>query len=120
MAKIPGKGIRPAMKTCSYCGHENEDTATHCVECRSEFTPLEKVDPQLTDPAESAVVLKSFGDLVEASLLKARLEQAGIEAWIPEELNPSPFGNFPPMAHVTVRVAQKDLEAAKEILASES
>jgi hypothetical protein len=66
------------------------------------------------------MVVATFGDLVEASLVKDRLELAGIEACIPEELNPSPFGNFVPMAQVTVQVAAKDYEAAKEILASEA
>jgi hypothetical protein len=106
------------MKSCSYCGRENEDAATHCKECGEEFVPVESVDPELTDPAGSLVVLATFGDTVEASLLKDRLEQAGIEACIPEELDPSPFGNFPPLAHVTVRVAEKDYQVAKEILAN--
>jgi hypothetical protein len=106
------------MKTCSYCGRENEDVATHCQECAQEFLPPEKVDVRLTDPAESLVVVATFGDTVEATFLKDRLEQAGIQACIPEELDPSPFGNFPPLAHVTVRVAERDYLAAKEILAS--
>src|ERR1051326_5336461 len=102
------------MKTCSYCGHENADLAFECAKCGVEFPTPEQVDPQLADPKQALVVLATFGDVTEASLLKDRLEQAGIEACIPEELNPSPFGNFPPMAHVTVRVAEKDLAAAKE------
>ena len=106
------------MKTCSYCGRENEDAATHCKECAEEFVRVERVDPQLTDPAGVLVVLATFGDTVEASLLKDRLEQAGIEACIPEELDPSPFGSFAPLAHVTVRVAEKDYQAAKEVLAN--
>jgi len=105
------------MKTCSYCGHENADGATECAECATEFPVPEPVDPELADPREALVVLATFGDVSEASLLKARLEEAGMDACIPEELNPSPFGNFPPLAHVTVRVAEKDLEAAKEVLA---
>jgi hypothetical protein len=106
------------MKTCAYCGHENQDAALQCTECGTAFPVPEQVDPQLTDPAESLVILATFGDSVQASLLKARLEQAGIEACIPEELDPSPFGNFPPLAHVTVRVAEKDLATAKEVLSA--
>ena len=106
------------MKTCSYCGRENEDAATHCQECGEAFSPPERIDPRLTDPADSLVVVATFGDTVEANLAKDRLEQAGIEACIPEELDPSPFGNFPPLAHVTVRVAQKDSKAAQAILAA--
>ena len=106
------------MKTCSYCGRENEDAATECKECGEEFLAPDQVATPLTDPAESLVVVATFGDTVEANLLKDRLEQAGIEACIPEELDPSPFGNFTPLAHVTVRVAEKNYSAAKEIFAN--
>ncbi len=108
------------MKECSYCGHRNNDAATVCEECGTAFPIPESPDPKLTDPAESLVILKTFDDVPQASLLKDRLEQAGIEACIPEELEPSPFGNFKPLARVTVRVAQKDLQAAREVLEPES
>ena len=108
------------MKLCSYCGKDNEDEATHCTECGTEFEAQENNDPQLTDPKTNLAVVATFGDTTEASLVKARLEQAGIEACIPEELDPSPFGNFTPLSHVTVRVAEKDLEAAKQVLAPPS
>ena len=106
------------MKLCSYCGKENQDSATHCTECGSEFEPVDTGDPKLTDPQTNLVVVATFGDTTQASIVKARLEQAGIEACIPEELDPSPFGNFAPLSHVTVRVAEKDVEAAKQVLAS--
>lgn len=107
------------MKECSYCGHRNNDAATVCEECGTAFPVPEAIDPKLTDPAESLVILKTFDDVPEASLLKDRLEQAGIEACIPEELGPSPFSIVKPLARVTVRVAKKDLEAAQEVLQSE-
>jgi hypothetical protein len=107
------------MKTCSYCGHVNEDSTTVCAGCGEVLNknPAEPVNPELVDPNENLVVVATFDDTVEASLAKDRLEQAGIEACIPEELDPSPFGNFRPLARVTVRVAQKDAVAAKEVLA---
>lgn len=112
------------MKECSYCGHQNIDSATECEECGTAFATPDKAseaaDSRLTDPAESLVILETFGDVPTASLLKARLEVAGIEACIPEELDPSPFGNFKPLARVTVRVARKDLDAAREILRAQS
>jgi hypothetical protein len=107
------------MKECSYCGHSNNDAATVCEECGTAFPLPEMVDPRLTDPAESLVILKTFDDVPQASLLKDRLEQAGIEACIPEELEPSPFSNFKPLARVTVRVAKKNLQAALEVLGPE-
>src|SRR5437899_11694005 len=107
------------MKSCANRGCQKEDAANRCKECGTEFAPPEEVDPQLSDRAEALVVVATFGDSVEDSLLKDRLELAGIEACIPEELNPSPFGNFRPLAHVTVQVHAKDYEAAKEIIAAE-
>jgi Putative prokaryotic signal transducing protein len=107
------------MKECTYCGHQNTDAATVCEECGTAFPIPQLTDPKLTDPAQSLVIVKTFDDVPAATLLKDRLEQAGIEACIPEELDPSPFGNFKPLARVTVRVARKDLEAAREILAAE-
>ena len=107
------------MKTCSFCGHQEEDEVPYCSECGLDLTFETDRQPQLDDPAESLVVVAEFSDTVEASLARGCLEAAGIEACIPEELDPSPFGNFPPLAHVTVRVAQKNLPAAKEILAAE-
>ena len=108
------------MKECSYCGHRNNDAATVCEECGTAF-PVPEIppDPKLTDPAESLVILKTFDDVPQATLLKDRLEQAGIEAWIPEEFAASPFGNFKPQVRATVRVAQKDLQAAREVLGNE-
>src|SRR5437879_728120 len=107
------------MKNCPSCGSRNDDAATICKECGNDVVSSDEVDPQLTNPSDALVVVATFGDAVEASLLKDRLELAGIEACIPEELNPSPFGNFMPLAHVTVQVAAKDIAAAKEILADE-
>ncbi len=105
------------MKTCSYCGYINEDSATACAGCGEKFATPEQPDPELVDPNEDLVVVATFGDTVEASVAKGKLEAAGLEACIPEELDPSPFGNFPPLARVTVRVAKKDAAAAREVLA---
>ena len=106
------------MKLCAYCGKPNDDAAQQCLDCGTEFSQAPAADPRLTDPDAALVIVATFGDTAEASLVKARLEQAGIEACIPEELDPSPFGNFKPLAHVTVRVAEKNLVAAKEILSA--
>ena len=108
------------MKACPKCDSWNETSATHCKQCGTALEPQAAVDPKLTDPADALVIVAAFGDVVEASLLKDRLELAGIPACIPEELNSSPFGNLVPMAQVTVQVAAKDYEAAKEILQGEA
>ncbi len=48
-------------------------------------------------------------------MLVARLEAAGIEACIPEEYGPQLFSTVIPLGCVTVRVAVKDVEAARAI-----
>jgi len=76
------------------------------------------VDPQLTDPSLSLVTLASFKSVEDAGLLRSRLEAAGIEACIPEEFSPHLFLTLSanPIESVTVRVAAKDYEAAKQLL----
>ena len=106
------------MKKCPYCGHQNEDNASVCQICQTELTPSPpKSDPQLTDPALSLVTVASFRSLEEAGMLKSRLESEGIEACIPEEFSPHIFGTPTPLERVTVRVAAKDYEAAKKLVA---
>jgi len=107
------------MTKCAYCGGEAADDAATCPGCgtaldRSTTPP---VDPQLKDPAFSMVIVATFRTVVDAGMLRTRLEAAGIEACIPEEYNPQIFWSAvpSPLERVTVRVAAKDYEAAKEI-----
>src|SRR6266446_3351822 len=105
------------MKSCPYCGRENNDETTHCGDCGTQFQEGEELDPVLTDPGAELVPVATFGDLLEATLLKTKLEAAGIEACIPEDFASNPFGNFIPLAHVTVQVAATNLDPAKAIVA---
>jgi ribosomal protein L40E len=109
------------MKTCSYCGRDNIDEALHCRECGTKFEPPEPPEDrsQLEDPALSLVIVKTFNTVVDAAMLKTRLEEAGIEACIPEEFTPQMFWTVipSPLGSVTVRVAAKDYDAANAILA---
>jgi hypothetical protein len=108
------------MKKCPYCGHQNEDSLSLCSICQTELspTPAPACDPQLTDPTLALVTVASFRSLEEAGMLKARLESAGIEACIPEEFSPHIFWTMTPtpLEAVTVRVAAKDFEAAKQVI----
>ena len=79
------------------------------------MAPAGAPDSDADSLPDDLVVLATFGDAVEASILQGRLEQAGIEACVPEELGSSAFSNLP-LSAVTVRVAQKDLAAARAIL----
>ena len=106
------------MKTCPYCGHANEDNASICGGCGETLTaPSSKTDPQLKDPALAPKIVATFSNLEEASVLKGRLEAAGIEAWIPEEFEPQVFSAVIPLERITVRVAVKDYSSAQALLA---
>lgn len=107
------------MEKCACCGLENEDAAVTCRGCGKELEALSApdADPQLVDPAFSAVVVGTFSSLLEAKLLTDRLEAAGIEAYIPEEYAPQVFSAVIPLELMSVRVAAKDYEAAKAIAA---
>ena len=106
------------MKTCPACGHANEDTAKACAGCGKAFPSASrsKVDPQLVDPALAPKIVATFSNLEQASVLKARLEAAGLEAWIPEEYEPQVFSAVIPLERITVRVTTKDYEAAQAVL----
>lgn len=105
------------MKTCAYCGHQNEDAAVACVECGKRFETPPVAGNPLLDPSLSPVIVASFSSLQQAQLLVDRLEAGGLEAVIPEEYAPQVFSGVIPLELMTVRVAAKDLEAAKSILA---
>ncbi len=112
------------MKKCSSCGRENEDSAVACLECATEFQPEAGPvdDAGLKDPSLSLVILATFRNVVDAGMLKTRLEAEGIEACIPEEFTPQIlwYAVPSPLERVTVRVAAKDYEAAKKILAEDA
>ena len=124
MAELGVRRRRVTMKNCSYCGRENEDAAVGCSECGTEFesSTEPEVDPQLLDPALSLVIVGTYRNVIDASMVMTRLEAAGIEACIPEEYTPQIFWYAipSPLESVTVRVAAKDYDAARQILAAEA
>lgn len=107
------------MKNCSYCGLESDESQTVCAGCGKEFLEAVPADPVLSDPKENLVVLARCRTVVEANMLKLRLESAGLEACVPEELNRQ-ISWYPvpsPLEEVTVRVRARDFAAAREVLA---
>jgi hypothetical protein len=107
------------MKKCSYCGQQNADDSGACCGCNAEFQPPTppSTDPRLLDPALSLITVAALHNLSEAKLLLTILESAGIEACIPEEYSAQVFSALIPFELVTVRVAAKDYEEAKAIVA---
>lgn len=107
------------MKKCSYCGRENQDGALACCECGNQFddVPKTEMDARLSDPALTPVVVARFSSLQQASVLVGRLQEAGIEAWIPEEFAEQVFSGVIALERLTVRVAAKDYGAATAVIA---
>ena len=72
----------------------------------------------MVDPTLSLVVVGTYGNVVDATVVRTLLEAAGIEACIPEEYTPQIlwYAVTSPLEQVTVRVASKDYEAAREFL----
>jgi hypothetical protein len=112
------------MKRCAYCGREREDTVTLCPECGNDAvkeslgSPLETTAEDSEPPRKNKLItLKTCRDIVEADMIRAQLEAEGISAYVPDQfisqtfaLNPNAFG------FVVLQVAEKDAEAAKQIL----
>jgi hypothetical protein len=113
--------IQLTMKTCPYCGRENLDTAPTCAACGETFdtppTSETKTDPLLSDPALNPVIVAKFSNLQQASILAGRLNDAGIEAWIPEEYSEQVFSGVVGLERLTVQVAAKDRAEAMAIVA---
>jgi hypothetical protein len=139
MRSILVKPLQHTMKSCAYCGKENDDDAVCCRECgtdgfkqpASADKPAEPVTPEpefasaklefLTPtPREmemDLVNLLSCRTLGEADLLVAQLETAGIPAFIPDQFLMQNIGfNLNTYGYVRIQVSPKDYEAAKEFL----
>lgn len=124
------------MKTCPYCGKNNEDEAVRCSGCDTAFT--ESATPASTDasktvnrvkyefverkPAEMEkdfVTLVTCARQVEADIVVGHLETAGISAFVPDEFTSQAFGGgLASLGFVRVQVAPKDYPAAREFLES--
>ena len=100
------------MKTCTECGYQNEDAAEKCSRCGKPLASSlsSQAESDLRDPALDPVIIATFENTEHAGVLKAELDAAGIEAWIPEDFSIE----FPPQT-VSIQVATKDAAAAGEI-----
>ena len=128
------------MKKCSYCGKENTDDALFCRECGTEFKNPASADkpaapeiskqeltsddfcfsswrPPPQEMEKHLVTLLRCRTLVEADLLAARLESAGIRTFLPDQFLMQSVGwNLNTFGYVRIQVSPSDYEAAKEFL----
>ena len=108
------------MKTCDYCGRENQDDAVYCSGCgTNQLKPDAPAEMQKLDESEEFVTLVTCEKLVEADLVVSRLDSAGIESFIPDENLMQVIGyNLNTYGYVRVQVRRKDLASAKELLSN--
>jgi hypothetical protein len=110
------------MKTCAYCGRENEDSALRCQESGTdEFNTVAAAEPGVAElaPEDELVTLLSTQRLADADLIVSRLGAAGIEGFIPDQFLMQTVGfNLNTFGYVRVQVRRKDLEKAEELLAA--
>jgi hypothetical protein len=66
---------------------------------------------------EVVKTIATFGNLEEALLSRARLEDSGIRAFIPDELSASSsFGMFNAIGGIRLQVEDEDIALASEVL----
>lgn len=125
------------MKSCAYCGRENDDAATSCCECGTgEFrsnnpTPLPeqpKPDPPVAakprplsqeEKQQAFVTLCTWRTLEEADALVTQMKVADIESFLPDEaLMTIVAWNLNTYGFVRVQVLTEQYEAAAEFLAN--
>ena len=105
-------GMNKECPVCELMNSEEADTCRHCG--TAFFFELECLDPQVQDSGEDLVVVGRYGNVIDATFAKSVLAENGIQACIPEDFTPH---ILPLIETVTVRVAAKDVEAAKRIIA---
>ena len=124
-----------SMKTCAYCGRDNDLAAIFCAECGTdEFKPLASArSPSETISAplkfvslpeagreHDWVTLLRCATLAEADMIASHLEGAGIPAFIPDQFLMQAVSFNLTYGFVRVQVAPRDYERAKEIVTTPS
>jgi hypothetical protein len=111
------------MKVCPYCGNEIDGDAASCDACGSDSgdTPakLEFIVPTPEQMEMDFVTLLRCRTLVDADLIVAQLESAGIAAFIPDEFVMQNVGfSMNTRGNVRIQVSPKDYEEAKDFLSA--
>jgi hypothetical protein len=82
-----------AMKTCDYCGYENDDDAKHCSGCGTEIVTEKEVEPSVRPDHAPATITRDgrYKLLIVAGLAVAVLTFPGI-IFLPASLPKLPVG----------------------------
>ena len=126
----PANTIFP-MKKCSYCGAEYPDDALMCAVDQTPFEnpsePLVSPEPNrpefvwaplsAADKQNDLVTLLTCRTLVGADIVVARLQAAGINAFLPDECLMQTIGwNLNTYGYVRVQISPRDYDAARDLL----
>ena len=107
------------MKTCSYCGHENEDVAMACSECGTpEFERSRRQVPAEPQIEKAFTVLKVFSSAQAADVVAGVLRANGIDCTIAADDGGGMLLNFQTTEGVRILVPTDRLNEAREILES--
>lgn len=105
------------MKACSYCGRENEDEASRCVECGTEF-PSGAAQPAPEQAGIfNAVTVSTAFNPADAQLTRSRLEAAGFHATVAHELSALSMDGYGlTVGGIRVQVPEKEAREAVKFL----
>jgi len=111
------------MKTCTVCGHSNEDTAIYCQQCGAGEFRAQNTDSVLDaeetmptpppGPPDEWVAILVPKDQFKATIIAGRLEASGINARIVSQK----VGGWGTMqTFLDVQVQRRDFAEAKTVL----
>ena len=109
------------MKTCSYCGRQNDETAIACSECgSSKFESVVRTPSAQVEATESEAlqVVKTFSNAQAADIAAATLRANGIDCTIAADDAGGMLLNFQTSEGVRVPVPASRLEDARDLLDS--
>lgn len=107
------------MKTCAYCGRDNEDSVLHCAGCGTdEFKLANPPAGSPADPEQEWVTLVTRGNLAEADAVAGQLEAGGIGVFLPDQFLMQNANLGAMYGFVRVQVARGNLAAARDLLAT--
>lgn len=107
------------MKKCSYCGRENQDAATCCSECDTEFVTEVSQPPMEEQGSMNLITVSTAFNPADAQLTRSRLDAAGFHVVVTNELAALSLDGYALAAGgIRVQVPESEAADAREFLES--